>query len=120
MVLHNITKLLSDPANKNVCVLSLDMSKAFDVLSHRAIASTIAKLHIDDYLYNWIINYLTNRKQCTSFIGKTSDYKGITSGVVQGSGLGPLIFIMATYDYICYNEQNMLLQYADDCFFIIP
>ena len=73
-----------------------------------------------DNLYNWIVTYLSNRKQSTRYNGKCSAYQTINAGVIQGSGLGPLLFSFIIADLKCIHDSNTLLKYADDCFLIIP
>ena len=67
----------------------IDLAKAFDNLNHDILCKKLGKLGITDSLGKLIINYLSNRKQCTMANGITSPYHDIVCGVPQGSILDP-------------------------------
>ena len=62
------------------------------------------------------MSYLSNRRQCTNFLGECSELKSIEFGVPQGSVLGPLLFLLYINDIVnCINDENCnLVLYADD------
>ena len=76
----------------HVFVFSFDYSKAFDTLSHSCVASKLALMDLPDNIYNWFLNYLSNRTHCTLFKDVTSAPASINASVVQGSVLGPSHF----------------------------
>ena len=75
-----------------VWIFSFDFSKAFDSLSHRILASTLRDVDINLYILNWLISFISNRKQWVVADTITTEYLDITSGVPQGKLLGPILF----------------------------
>ena len=97
-----------------VAVASLDLSKAFDSLSHALILDKLIQKDVDKSVAKWIKSYLENRKQCVKFGKILSDEEEVESGVPQGSILGPLLFITCTDDLATELNQYESYSYADD------
>jgi len=77
-----------------VTVAYVDFSQAFDTVSH---AKLFARLHacgIRGPLLKWIQNFLTGRTHQTRIGCSLSDIGDLLGGVVQGSGLGPVLFLV--------------------------
>ena len=92
----------------------VDFSKAFDLAPHGRLLVKIANSGVDARVVEWIKQFLTGRKQRFRVGGELSDEVRVTSGVPQGSVLGPLLFLAYVNDIGRNIESNIRL-FADDC-----
>ena len=79
---------------KEVRVVFLDISKAFDRVWHRGLLHKLHSVGISDHILKWFENYLSDRQQLVVINGKTSSYLKVPAGVPQGSILRPLLFLI--------------------------
>ncbi|CAH2006178.1 unnamed protein product [Acanthoscelides obtectus] len=92
----------------------LDFSKAFDILNHKLLVSKCEYIGCDDLVLEWIDCYLNERHQYVVIQNKLSDKRPICSGVPQGSILGPLLFLIYTFDISNTLQHCSGQSYADD------
>ena len=94
--------------------LYIDLSKAFDTLSFDILLYKLNYYGVKGNAFKLLKNYLTNRKQYVVFNSQNSETVDITSGVPQGSILGPLLFSICINDLITISNKLKFIMYADD------
>ena len=97
-----------------VDAIVVDFSKAFDVVPHGRLLEKIADSGVDRRVVIWIKEFLLGRTQRVRIGEVTSDETRVTSGVPQGSVLGPLLFLAYIND-IGRNIDSNIRLFADDC-----
>ena len=97
-----------------------DFSTAFDSINHVILAQELEKLHLPDHVHNWIINFLTDRTQSVVLLGKLFKEQMITQSIIQGSGLGPVLYAIYSSDLKAVGKDTVLVKYADDATLVYP
>ena len=100
---HVLTRLVEEwrerlDNNYIVGAILMDLSKAFDCISHDLIIAKLAAYGLDDTALQLIFSYLKNRKQCARINNTYSNFENIITGAPQGSIVGPLLFDFSIND----------------------
>ena len=108
---HEIYKSFDDgPEVKSVF---LDISKAFDKIWHEGVIFKLKQNGFSGDLLNILTYFLSNRKQRVVLNGPVSTWTSVNAGVLQGSTLGPLLFLIYVND-LCDNLSSNVKLFADD------
>ena len=116
---HNIihlTNFISEALNEDkFCIgIFLDLQKAFDVVSHDILINKLYHLGVRGSTLQWFKSYLSNRMQCVEIDGFFSKQLPLNISVMQGSVLGPLLFICFINDLTNSSDLLKILMFADD------
>ena len=92
----------------------IDFTTAFDLVEHTILLKKLALYKFDESTLLWFRSYLRNPKQSVHIGGSKSKYLDVVSGVLQGSVLGPLLFLVYINDLPLHVEKSKLDMFADD------
>ena len=95
-------------------VVLLSMSKAFDSVNYETLILKLQDVRTSSRTLQWFRSYLSNRKQVVWIHSTLSDPLPVSSGVPQGSILGPLLFSIYTDDLASIPQKCSTQSYVDD------
>ena len=108
-------RILKDIDGRDVSLtIFMDLSKAFDTLDHHIVLKKLNYYGIEGPALNWFSSYLTGRQQYVELDGVSSSFSQLSTGVPQGSILGPLLFLIYMNDIPNASTFFKYVLYADD------
>ena len=113
-----LTELISDISaeldkGREVDAILLDFSKAFDRVNHHKLVYKLKEIGVSDAIATWVQSFLNGRTQRVVLEGALSESCPVSSGVPQGSVLGPLLFLVYIND-LPKSVLSSVRLFADD------
>ena len=97
-----------------VQLVAYDLSKAFDKLRYDVILRKLFDSNLPSSILYWFQSYFKDRTQCVKVGNVFSSVVNVTSGVPQGSKIGPYLFSMVAGSFPVDYENSTVIKYADD------
>lgn len=111
---HEFSRVLDVSGQTDV--LFLDLCKAFDKVPHGKLLHKLQRIGLPTKIVLWIQAYLQDRRQYVVIGNSSSTVLRVSSGVPQGSVLGPLLFLIYVNDLASLIPENVSVRlFADDC-----
>ena len=96
-ITHKVSMLLE--TNKFLRCLLIEFSKAFHSIDHLILINKLKSLKISDNEIEWVVSFLTVRTQFVEMEQKWSFTLVVNRSILQGSGIGPTLFIKCIIMY---------------------
>lgn len=115
MLYDHWCRTLDEQCPPRIDAVFLDFSRAFDTVSHARLLDVLRSVGICGQIHAWIASFLSRRLQRVVYQGHYSDWVPVTSGVPQGSILGPVLFLLySNFLKDVVSPDTYIYQYADD------
>jgi exonuclease III len=111
-LVHHVQREIDN--KKKVSLVFMDLTKAFDIVDHALLREALWNVGIRGPPLKILTSYLDRRMQTVKIGNERSETRRVTSGVVQGSVLGPLLFNVFINEIAKLNLSGELFLYADD------
>ena len=108
---HDLMKSLHEGQQTDVAIL--DLAKAFDKVPHNKLIYKLRTVGVDRRTADWIGGFLRDRSQRVVLDGEASEVAPVTSGVPQGSVVGPALFLVFIND-LAETLTSQVRLFADD------
>ena len=113
--LELVDHLQAELDKKNIPIaIYMDLSKAFDTLDHTILLHKLRYYGVKGSALSWFNSYLSNRYQYVEINGIKSSLQSLSTGVPQGSVLGPLLFLVYMNDIPNASTVLKFILFADD------
>lgn len=114
--LFDITKLISTEYGKKnkILITFLDLAKAFDTVERHKLIQKLKFCGIIGTALRWFVTYFEGRSQKVYVNGVESNVNSVDYGVVQGSTLGPLLFLIYVNNITKLSLKSRIFLFADD------
>ena len=113
---HKLLDDLMDNINEGMvnAICFFDLKKCFDTIDHPLLLAKLQRYGITDYELSWFEDYLSDRTQLVVANSACSKKASVSTGVPQGSVLGPLLFLLFINDLPKCLKHTSSNIYADD------
>ena len=119
-VLDLVNRITAALSEKKVCAgILIDIKKCFDLVDRNILLKKLEHYGCRGVVLRWFESYFEGRSQQVAFGGEFSDVLSILIGVLQGSTLGVLLFLIVVNDLDSATRDALLSLFADDTFCLL-